>query len=90
MDYYVVTAVREEESFECDASEKLVHTCFIPNDRSVDDFNFTVYSMTFGVDGVHQNGESVTDCCEVIEMAVECYVIRLFSRFVFSRKCKCS
>ncbi|CAI8018966.1 hypothetical protein GBAR_LOCUS11449 [Geodia barretti] len=82
VDYYVVTAVSGEESFECDASEKRVHTCFIPNDRSVNDFNFTVYSVTVGVDGVLQNGESVTDCClsfpgNVNAIEKECNIVQV-------------
>ena len=62
VDYYVVTALSEEENITCNStSDKFMFNCTIPSDRSVYDFNFTAYSVTRG-DFI--NGGVATDCCK--------------------------
>ena len=69
MEYYVVTAVGSEEDIPCDSTEdEFVHNCNIPSGRNVNDFNFTVYSVTIGVDGVEYNGVALTDCCKLMRL----------------------
>ena len=63
VDYYVVTAVSEEENITCGTtSDIFMFNCTIPSDRSVYDFNFTVYSVTIDIDGGLRNGGVSTDC----------------------------
>ena len=63
VDYYVVTAISEERNVPCHAtSDELTHNCSIPPDSNVNDYNFTVYSVTRGIDGALYNGSTATDC----------------------------
>ena len=63
VDYYVITAVSEERNEPCNAtSDELTHNCSIPPDSNVNDYNFTVYSVTRGIDGALYNGSNATDC----------------------------
>ena len=63
VDYYVVTAVSEERNVPCHAtSDELTHKCSIPPDSNVNDYNFTVYSVTRGIDGALYNGSIASDC----------------------------
>ena len=49
MAYYTVTAISEERNVTCNVtSDEYVHNCSIP-DASVDDFLFSVYSVTEGI-----------------------------------------
>ena len=71
VEYYVVTAVGSEENITCDPTEDIfVHNCNIPSDRNVNNFNFTVHSVTTGVDGVAYNGGALTDCCKLTRLCV--------------------
>ena len=61
VDYYTVTAISEETDIMCTAtSDDLIHECSIPPNASVNGYNFTVYSVTSGVDGALYNGSIVT------------------------------
>lgn len=63
MDYFIVTAVSEERNVSCDVtSDQFTHNCILP-DTSVNDYSFTVYSVTSGIDGA-QYGSIVSDCCK--------------------------
>ena len=65
VDYYVVTAVSEERNVPCHAtSDELMHNCRIPPDSNVNDYNFTVYSVTRGIDCIVHSGSIATDCCK--------------------------
>ena len=70
VEYYVVTAVGSE-NITCDPTEDtFVQNCNIPSDRNVNSFNFTVYSVTTGVDGVAYDGGALTDCCKLTRLCV--------------------
>ena len=73
VDYYVVTAVSEEENATCEPAGDLKFNCNL-SDRNVNDFNFTVYSVTRGVDGVLQNGQSSTDCSKDYVLSVQSHI----------------
>ena len=67
MDYYVVTAVSEEQDVLCNkTSKEYMYICSIPFDSDVNDFNITAYSVTRGVQGLLV-GESV-ECCKPIRI----------------------
>ena len=71
MDYYVVTAVSEEEerNVSCDAtSYELKHNCNITFDGSanINDYNFTIYGVTPVNSSYIYIGNSITDCCKVV------------------------
>ena len=71
VDYYVVTAVNEEEerNVSCHAtSYELKHNCSISFDGSanINDYNFTVFGVTRVNSSFIYNGDSITDCCEVL------------------------
>ena len=71
MDYYVVTAVSEEEerNVSCDAtSYGSDHSCSISFDGSanINDYNFTIYGVTPVNSSYTYIGDSITDCCEVV------------------------
>ena len=69
VDYYVVTAVSEERNVLCNAtSDELTHNCSIPPDINVNDYNFTVYSVTRGIDGALYNGSISSDCCKMMSL----------------------
>ena len=69
VDYYVVTAVSEERNVPCNAtSDELTHSCIIAPDSNVNDYNFTVYSVTRGVDGTLYNGSITSDCCKMMSL----------------------
>jgi hypothetical protein len=66
VDHYVVSAVNKDRNItmSCIAtSDDLIHECSIPPNTNVTDYNFTVYSVTSGIDGALYNGSSATDCC---------------------------
>ena len=66
VDHYVVSTVSEERNVGCNAtSNDLIYNCTLP-DSNVNDYNFTVYSVTNGIDGTTYNGSIATDCCELI------------------------
>ena len=44
--------------------------CILP-DSNVNDYNFTVYSVTNGIDGTTYNGSIATDCCELYKSKIE-------------------
>ena len=65
VDHYMVSAVSEERTVSCTTtSNELVHSCDIPKDSDINDYNFTVYSVTKGISGGTYNGSIATDCCE--------------------------
>ena len=66
MDYYVVTAVSEERNVSCNAtSHGRENNCSIDlGDGNVNDFNFTVHSVTRVNDSFIYNGSVATDCCK--------------------------
>ena len=65
MDHYVVSAISEERNVPCDTtSNELTYACSIPPDSNVYDYNFSVHSVTSGVDGIIYVGRTATDCCE--------------------------
>ena len=67
VDYYVVTAVSEDQDVLCNKTSKdHVYICSISLDSDVNDFNITAYSVTRGVRGLLV-GESV-ECCKPIRM----------------------
>ena len=69
VDYYVVTAVSEERNVLCHStSDELTHNCSIPPDSNVNDYNFTVYSVTGGIDGALYSGSTATDCCKMMSL----------------------
>ena len=66
VDYYVVTALSEDRNITCNStSDDLIHDCNIPPDSTVNDYNFTVHSVTRGVDGALYNGSITTDYCSM-------------------------
>ena len=87
MDYYVVTAVSEEGNVTCDHISDFKFNCNL-SERNVNDFNYTVFSVTRGVDGILQNGPSVTDCCKVLILVADHNIFNKLFRFVFSSKFK--
>ena len=66
VDHCVMSAVSEERNVRCNAtSNDLIYNCILP-DSNVNDYNFTVYSVTSGINDTTYNA---TDCCEFkIEM----------------------
>ena len=63
VDYYVVTAVSEEEerNVSCTAvSDELQHNCIIDGD--VNDYYFMAYAVTFFNDSFFYNGSIAIDC----------------------------
>ena len=91
MDYYVVTAVSEEEerNVSCDAtSYELEHNCSISFDGSANDYNFTIYGVTRVNSSFIYNGDSITDCCEVlVDNSVLVRSEHFHSRSTSSREC---
>ena len=62
MAYYTVTAISEEMDVTCNVtSDEYVHNCSIP-DANTDDFLFSVYSVTEGIDGTLNYGSVDTYC----------------------------
>ena len=64
VDHYVVSAVSEERNvILCNATsnDDLIYNCILP-DSNVNDYNFTVYSVTNGINSITYNGSIVTDC----------------------------
>ena len=60
--YYTVTAISEERNVTCNVtSDEYVHNCSIHN-ASIDDFLFSVYSVTEGIDGTLNYGSVDTYC----------------------------
>ena len=88
VDYYVVTAVSEEENITCGTtSDKFMFNCTIPSDRSVYDINFTAYSVTRGG---FMNGGVATDCCKHYSLfLVTVIIFANFCRFTISIQCEC-
>ena len=65
VDHYVMSAVSEERNVRCDAtSNDLVYNCILL-DSNVNDYKFTVHSVTNGINGTTYNGSISTDCCEL-------------------------
>ena len=72
VDHYVVSAVSEERNVRCNATsnDDLIYNCILP-DSNVNDYNFTVYSVTNGIDGTTYTGRIATDCCELYKSKIE-------------------
>ena len=69
MDYYVVTAVSEEEerNVSCHATHcGLQQNGNITFDGKANDYNFTIYGVTRVNSSFIYTGDSITDCCEVV------------------------
>ena len=67
MEYYVVTAVSEEEerNVSCTAtSGEDSHSCSISLQGNANDYNFTVHAVSRVNDSFIFIGNSTTDCCE--------------------------
>ena len=67
MEYYVVTAVSEEEerNVSCNAtSGEHSHSCSISLQGNANDYNFTVHAVTRVNESFVFIGNSTTDCCE--------------------------
>ena len=67
MDYYVVTAVSEEEekNVSCNATGSgALQNCKISLKGVANDYNFTAYSVTGVNDSFSYNGSIATDCCK--------------------------
>ena len=63
VDYYTVTAISEERNVTCSpTSNELIYNCSLPNDTNVNDYIFTAYSVTSGIDGILYNGSTAYDC----------------------------
>ena len=91
MDYYVVTAVSEEENITCNStSDNFMFNCTIPSNRSVYDFNFTAYSVTTDYDGDVINGGVSTDCCKHYSLfLVTAIIFANLCRFTIFIQCEC-
>ena len=62
MAYYTVTAISEERNVTCSVtSDEFVHNCSIP-DGSIDDYIFSIYSVTEGIDGTLYYGSAAAHC----------------------------
>ena len=73
VDYYVVTALSEDRNITCNStSDGLIHDCNIPPNSNVNDYNFTVHSVTKGVDG----GSITTDYCSMF-VTKKCHVYNI-------------
>ena len=60
--YYTVTAISEERKVTCNVtSDVFVRNCTIP-DGSIDDYLFSVYSVTEEIDGTLYYGRTATYC----------------------------
>ena len=82
VDYYVVTAVSEDQDVVCNkTSKEHMYICSIPFDS---DFNITAYSVTRGAQGLLV-GESV-ECCKPIRVFFASFILLRY-RFTFSREC---
>ena len=67
MEYYVVTAVSEEEerTVSCNyTSGEDSHSCSISLQGNANDYNFSVRAVTCVNDSFIFIGNSTTDCCE--------------------------
>ena len=66
VDHYIVTAASEERNVTCSPStDQFIHNCSLPG-TNVNDYNFTVYGVTNGVDGVTYIGNATYGCCKLI------------------------
>ena len=84
MEYYVVTAVSGEQNLSCGYTD-FTYNCRIPPGKSVNEFNFTVYGIAQGINGVLYNGNSSTDCCEMHTIVRRCcmHTIRNLQLYIF-------
>ena len=75
MEYYVVTAVSEEDTVHCVSTDSnATYSCLIPQDSNVNDYNFTAYAVTIGIDGTLYNGMNSSDCCKIHRlMQYDCF-----------------
>ena len=65
VDHYIVTAASEERNVTCSPStDQFIRNCSLPG-TNVNDYNFTVYGVTNGVNGVTYNGSVAYDCCKL-------------------------
>ena len=65
VDYYVVTAVSEEEerNVSCNTTSG-EHECTLSLDGTPNDYKFTVHSVTVVNDSFLFTGENTSDCCK--------------------------
>ena len=90
MDYYVVTAVSEEEerNVSCNATSG-EHECTLSLDGTANDYKFTVHAVTVVNDSFVFIGENTSDCCKLIS-SLNYERSDLFEyRFTISKKCCC-
>ena len=69
VDHYIVTAASEERNVTCVIPSNWTlntYTCNISDTTNVNDYNFTVYGVTNGVDDVIYFGNTTHDCCKLI------------------------
>ena len=66
VDHYVVTAVSEERNVSCNVNNSYgrEYSCNISVDGNVNDYRFTVYSVTLVNDSFYYEGDNVSDCCK--------------------------
>ena len=63
VDYYTVTAISEERNVTCSpTSNGLIHNCILPMYTNVNNYTFTVYPVTSGVNGALYYGNTTLDC----------------------------
>ena len=63
VDYYIVTAISEERNVTCSpTTNKLMHKCILPIYTNVNNYTFTVYPVTGGVNGALYYGNTSFDC----------------------------
>ena len=88
MDYYVITAVSEEGNVICYATtEELTYNCSVPQGSSANDYNFTVHSVTRGIDESSlYNGSITSDCCKSALLYIDNEIF-FSNRFTISREC---
>ena len=75
MDYYVVTAVSEEEerNVSCDVTNYgSEHNCNISTVENANNYNFTIYGVTCVNSSLIYNGDSTIDCCKVVVTNCDC------------------
>ena len=76
VDYYTVTAISDERNVTCSpTSKELIHKCILPIYTNVNNYTFTVYSVTGGANGTLYYGNTSFDCSMFLHLyVVACYM----------------
>ena len=89
VDYYVVTAVSEEEERNVSCNTTSVeHECRLSLDGTANDYKFTVHAVTVVNDSFLFIGENNSDCCKFLLVKIVTGVL-FQCRFTISRECCC-